>query len=380
MKEIYIFYTKIKQKISFGNRELSEIFVTEGIRSFGKGMLNIFIPLYLINLGYSLKVIVLMYLLESIFHILFVIPATKISCKLGFKKMNFISTFAYMAFVYLLIMLPSFRTPLFVLALLKQISDVFYAIWYHTQATRSTNEGKRGIQLGVKDLISGIVGLPAPLIGGLILAFMGIKVLGIVVLIVFALSTLPLYFSYENKIRDDLSVKEVFVSKKLRHAIVFMVHGIDNMLNDFVWPVFIFLNITNKYEVLGVASFLGNIFSLAMNVIIGKLVDINKKLMLSLGGIIEAILWIIKSFTKSIYGLFVLNSASGISNTMISLSFGARSYDIANETGDGLPFIIFREIMIHSGRLILYTGLYLLANWIYAIWAGAGLYLLYTLF
>lgn len=380
MERIYIFCVKIKQKICFGNRELGEIFVTDGIRNFGKGMLNIFIPIFLIKLGYPLKAIVLMYFLESIFHILLVIPATKISCKLGFKKMSFVSTFAYMIFVYFLIMLPSFRTPLFVLALLKQINDVFYAIWYHTQATRSTDKGKRGIQLGVKSFISGIIASPASLIGGLVLAFWGIKVEGVIVLIIFALSTLPLYFSVESKIRDGLSVKEVFLNKKLRHAIVFAVQGIDNMLNDFVWPVFIFLNITNKYEILGIASFLGNAFSLVMNVVIGKLVDLNEKLMLSLGGIIETILWFIKSFAKSVYGVFVLNSASGISNTMVSLSFGAKSYDIANETGDGLPFIIFREIMIHVGRLVLYIGLYLLVNWIYAIWAGAGLYLLYAIF
>ena len=67
------------------NRELNELYASIAIRSFALSMINIFIPIYLLNLDYSLKQVLIFFVFLTGTHAVTSIHAGKISSKFGFK-------------------------------------------------------------------------------------------------------------------------------------------------------------------------------------------------------------------------------------------------------------------------------------------------------
>jgi hypothetical protein len=225
------------------------------------------------------------------------------------------------------------------------------------------------------------VQLPAALVGGFILSFLGIQYLVGIVSVLLIAATLPLYLSEDNYRTEGLSVKQVFKNHPIKHYLVFATHGIDNILNNFVWPIFVFFMILKSYTILGFVVSLTALFSIVADGLIGRMVDWSREKMLRIGAVVNSVIWIIKTTIRTNLGVYVLDSLNGLSQQSILTSFGAKSYDIA-EKSDPVGFLVFREIMIHFGRLFLYAGLYFLAlsSWTYTFLAGALIYFIYFLF
>ena len=67
------------------NKEVDELYVNLGLRAFSFGLISIFIPLFLLNLGYSLFEVFVFFTFNSVFHILALYFATYLSSKIGLK-------------------------------------------------------------------------------------------------------------------------------------------------------------------------------------------------------------------------------------------------------------------------------------------------------
>jgi hypothetical protein len=80
----------------------SILFLYQGILTFVKSMIGVFIPVYLYKLNYSI-IEILLYQLGISFMYLFLIPIViKIIKIIGFKKTIFISTLIYLFHIYIL--------------------------------------------------------------------------------------------------------------------------------------------------------------------------------------------------------------------------------------------------------------------------------------
>ena len=73
------------------NRELSELFATVSIRGFAVSLIAIFIPIYLLEIGYSLSMTLLFFVVTNVFHFLGIYPAALIISKKGVKHTIFYS-------------------------------------------------------------------------------------------------------------------------------------------------------------------------------------------------------------------------------------------------------------------------------------------------
>ena len=77
--------------------------------------------------------------------------------------------------------------------------------------------------------------------------------------------------------------------------------------------------------------------------------------------------------------MFIIDSFYGISKTLINIPFDALSYDKANKSNI-VKFIMFREIIIQSGRVILFLIMAIIATLIIGFFFGGAASLLYWLF
>lgn len=65
--------------------KIEELYLNTSIRTFALSMINVFIPIYLLKLGYPLSSVLFFYAILNGVHALSVIPAAKISARFGFK-------------------------------------------------------------------------------------------------------------------------------------------------------------------------------------------------------------------------------------------------------------------------------------------------------
>ena len=67
--------------------ELNELFASISLRTFAKSLINIFVPIHLITLGYSFMTAFIFMAVVSGTHVSFSYAAAKLSARIGFKHL-----------------------------------------------------------------------------------------------------------------------------------------------------------------------------------------------------------------------------------------------------------------------------------------------------
>lgn len=361
------------------NRELNELYISVAIKSFALSMVSIFIPIYLLELDYSLVTVFIFFAVLNASHALFIVPAAKISSKYGFKHAIFFSIPILIIFYLGLYTLEQFHWPLYLLAIIFGINSALYWIGYHIDFSIFSDKKDRGKEVGVAKIATSVFYVLGPIIGGFILTYIGFQVLFVAVSVLLLASVIPLFFSKDIHDSIQFSTKEIFKGQKIRNTIVFAGHGIERGISLVIWPIFIFYSILNDFTTLGLVSSISLLFSLFFVFIIAKFSDIRRKLVLKIGSILNAIIWGVRFFVKTTLQVFIVDSFYGISQTLISIPFDALSYDKANESNI-VKFIIFREITIQGGRIILFIIMAIIATLTISFFFGGGASLLYLFF
>jgi len=361
------------------NRELNELYISVAIKSFAISMISIFIPIYLLKLNYSLTTVFIFYAILNFSHALFVIPAAKISSKYGFKHSIFYSIPILIIFYLALYTLKQFHWPIYLLAVIFGINNALYWIGYHVDFSRFSDKKNRGKEVGTVKIVSSIFYVLGPIIGGLIITFVGFQALFATVSILLLTSAIPLFFSKDIHNPINFSIRRIFKGQSIKNTFAFIGYGIEGGAASVIWPVFIFFSILNNFTTLGLVSSLSVSFSLLFVFIIGRFSDVRRRLVLKIGSLLNTVIWGVRFFIKTTLQVFIVDSFYGISQTLIYIPFDALSYDKANKSNI-VKFIMFREIVIQSGRMIFFLIMAIIATLTVGFFFGGGASLLFLFF
>lgn len=355
-----------------GNRELNELYASISIRSFAISLIGVFVPIYLYTLGNSFSSIFLFYIFWSLTHLLFAIPSAKISSRFGLKHSILFSVPFYIVFFLLLYSIEDFNWPLLILPIFLGLSSSLFWTSYHTDFAKFSDKKNRGKEIGFSNVLVSIFSVLGPLIGGIILTFLGFKLLFVIVSLLLLSSVMPLFLSNEVYEPSPFSVKGFFRGQKIRDILSFLGHGIENKLGAVVWPLFIFIFIfSEEYLSLGFVSSLTLGFSFVFTFVVGKFADAHRRKIMRIGSIFNAGIWIIKSFIVTPLQVFIADSFYGASRTTMNIPFDALNYDKAKR--ESLTrMILEREIYHHLGVILLFLFLILFVESITEIFRYAG--------
>lgn len=363
----------------FRNRELNEIYTSVSIKSFALSMISVFIPIYLLKLNYSLTSVFLFYVIINLTHALFIIPAAKISSRFGFKHSILFSIPLLITFFLLFFTLNLYGWPLYLLAVIFGLSNSLFWIGYHVDFSKFSKKKYRGEEIGLARILTSTFSMIGPLIGGIILAFISFKFLFIIVSSLLFVSVIPLFYSRDLHNPVNFSVKQIFTDQKFKDYFSFLAHGVETGMAFTVWPIFIFFSILNNFTSLGFIVSISSISSVIFIFMIGKFSNKKGRFVLRIGAFFNAVIWGIKTFAKTFMHVFILDFFHGMTRTAISVPFDALSYDKANKSNI-VEFIIFREIIIQTGRVILFVSMMFIADLASIFIFGGAASLLYWFF
>lgn len=334
-------------------KTLHAIYWFNSLSALGWSLIGIFIPVYLLTLGYPVKTIFLFYLLDSFVVFLASIAAGFLSARIGLKKTLLVYLPFLAAFIVSLYLINDFAMPLWLIAILSAIQTAFYFMPFNTMFAQSSAAENMGDSVGKMSAYSQAAALFSPLIGGGVAFVGGFPALIVLSGIIFVFASVWLFFIPDDQPKIEFGFAKIlrFFKKYARYALVQSFQFFQQNLESVVWPVFIYLAFGNILSVGAIGTALG-IGSFFFMLFIGKRADIHsKKTLFKIGAVAMILIWIGRYFFHGEVIYYVLTAAAGFFGILISIPFNAMTFNISKKNNIA-EFLLFREFNLLISRLM----------------------------
>ncbi len=352
----------------FHNKELDELYLSVFLKSLAESLVNIFVPIYLLQLGYGIFDIAFYYLVYYLAVALFMPLGMAFNSSLGVKKTMALGTTILLSGYYLLNNLDH-NYGYYWAALVLGISIGMYYAAFHVEFTRSTDKKEEGEELSILKVVVMFAAVIGPFVGSLFITELSFHFLFLIVGTLLFLSILPLFFSSDFKTSPTrLSFKDVAKADKKSKALSYQANGIISMVTSIFWPIFI-------YTTLGTVTYLGGIVSgtsilmIFIVLFIGHLVDKDNRFAIWLGTFTHAPTWILRIFLLNPVGMFISNLLNSATLALMEISFGKIVYQHAEKSKNLAAYFIFRDFNLNFGRIILLLAAMVFQNitWLFIV-------------
>ncbi len=352
----------------FKDKELNHFYLTIAIITFGEALIGIFVPIYLYKLGYEIYQILFFYFLLSFYFVIFSYISAKIVSKIGIKH-SILFAMPFLIFYMLgLNFIESSVVIFFVLPFLLSLGTILYNYGYHLNFIGHSKRKNRGREISFLGIITILVSMSAPLIGGLI-ASRSFLFLYITSASILFLGTIPLFLTKDNRkfLNSNFEglFKKIFSKKERGNLISFSGYAIESSINRILWPIFLII-ILLSLEKTGLVITLSLILSVSGFYIAGNLTDkYNRFKLIKFWTFLHSISWIGRIFADNFFKIFLVDSYKNISEKILAVPWEAHSYDLAKREENYFNFIIRREITFNFARIIFMPVIILIfyINW-----------------
>ncbi len=361
-------------------KQLNIIYTIHSIDTFAGSLIGIFIPIYFLSLGHSLSQILVYYIVWSFGVLVFFFFAGYFSTYFGLKK-TLIARLPFL-FLYLLLLLnlKKVNIPLNLIALVSSLSVAFYWFPFNVLFGLCSDKEKIGNDVGKLNAIPRIFSLIAPLLGGLMLKFYGFNSLFVTCIFLYLFSALPIlaltYFKSEivlniNKLKDLLK-------KYPRYFLAETISSTGASAESTIWPIFIFLSFKDILSIGLVGTFFG-IGGIFFSLFVGKRADkTNKNILINIGALIIILIWLLRYYLQGEIIYYILTVAAGFFMILVNVPFTSIIFSLAKRDNVD-EFIIFREIPVMLGRVIIFSLCLILSNLQDSFLLVIGLYFLFVI-
>ncbi|MBU2229430.1 MFS transporter [Patescibacteria group bacterium] len=369
-------------------RQIKELYWSRAIMDFAVASVSLFEPIYIYTLGYSLKVILLFYIEVYIVYFIILPLGAKFANKFGYEHSMTLSTIFLVGYYLALYAIGTSAVFLVIAPLFFAINKSLYWTGYHADFAKFSSGKERGKEIGEMDAIDSLVYIVGPLVGGAILAIWNFNVLFIIAAVLILASSIPLLTTKEKFKMLDFSYQDAYqrlFSKKNRRKLFAYIGFGEELIVMVVWPVFIYVVVTNFFSV-GMVVALATFTTTFATLYIGKLTDKkSKRGILRFGSISSTFIWLIRLIATAGWHVFLIDSLSRITKKTIAVPLMAMTYDRAQKHNVMRSIVNFELALVIGKLLAAFIILILLfifpASWGFTIAfiIGGSMTLLYVL-
>lgn len=340
-------------------REISELYVSMAIRDFAAWMIDIYEPIFIYSIFHSLRTVVLYYAIVYTVYI-FILPlGGKVATRFGFEHSIFYSI--PIAIIYYLVLYNMANYPFlffYLGAVLFAVYKILFWPAYHANFAYYGNPENRGGEISGIIAISNTVGIIGPLIGGLIVAFLGFKVLFVIGAIIYFISAIPLFTTAEKFTPKHFSYKDAFKRifnpqgvYKRKDQLAYW--GCAEELSVMVlWPMFIYFTIGSISKMGGIVT-VSMLVTTLVTLYIGKLANDKEhsERVFKWSAILNSLVWIIKPFMNTFWSVFAIDTVERNIYNAIWVPFSSIIYR-KGEEGGFLKYATFFEMNLAIGKAV----------------------------
>lgn len=311
------------------NKKIFDTYVF--ISTFSRCLIETFIPVILYKFGFSIKELLLYFLVFQITSLILSYPFTYI-CKKGYGRL--LSIVGIIAFISEQVYLNFITYSTIYLIITAIIYGVYRrAYWisrrfFNMQIMQINEEGK---SYAVTSIFNQIAIIAASYIGSLLLEFLNTKTVTIISIILFLISVIPLkLMKFKIEVNDlPIDLKYIFKNTPKKDFYIFGAYELQNVLK-FLFPLYLIVYIRNTYQTIGIVQLISNIAIILFTYIFGKRLDFKKKDYIQISTIFICVVYFCKINVTYIL-LLIVSFIEGFATKMYELSENKAMYSLSKK-------------------------------------------------
>lgn len=335
-------------------RQVKELFVASIMVNFALAMVQIFEPIYLYKSGYSLLKIAIFYLVVYVFYFFLIPFGAKFANKHGYESAMFLGSAFYVLFYVSLFLIIKYPALFYVSAIIYAIQKSFYWPGFHADFAHNSEDSEEAREISSISVSSALMFILGPIVGGLIVSYFGFPVLFIIVSILFLVSNIPMLLTKEDFDFREYSYSklfDIFKKENLRNLLAYIGYG-EELVVMVMWPIFISI-IISDYSKIGILIGLATAITLSTTLYVGKMCDQrDKRKILRFGAIMYSLIWFLRTFIRSIIPIFLVDTSSRVSKSVIDVPLRALFYEKAKNEKKFNSNSIMENVISYESALI----------------------------
>ncbi len=356
------------------------------------GLLGLFLPIFLYELfGNQYLWVFAFYGLASLLYVLTIPIGVKFFDKKFGLQRSLRLSLVFLSLFYVTNYLVDKSTifiyiPIGILCL--TLFRILFWTPFRTDIAKFTNKRNRGRQMSSFEAVKMFLAVVLPIASAFIINNFSFDVLFIVSIIIYLSSIIP--FKQLPPTKENFSwsytetFKEFFYSlKKRKVALAFLGDGAESFATLIIWPIFIFELLNGDLMQVGLLSSFIVLITIVLQLSLGKTMDkrISKQKMLRWGSLMYSLGWILKIFIFTAFHVFIVGAYHSITKIFTATPYNTLNYDLSAREGHYVDeYSVIMEMMIHTGRFLMFVFGFILAgfvglNWMFVIAAFSALLL-----
>lgn len=327
------------------------------ITTFAKLLIEVFIPLILYNMNFTIKEIILFLIIKHALCTIF-LPITKLVIKkTSTTFLMIISSILFtLSYIYLNFLTKNILKLLIFTTLLSMYLT-FYWVGRHTYALSIIEDKKATDNVSIYTIFTILGGLFSTYIGSILIEKTSYLFLSIIVLFLMLISIIPLTKIKSKKETNEIKLITIITSFPKRNYIFTFLDQLRFVLVT-IFPLYIYLNINKSYKYIGIINIISGLGSIIYIYILKKLMDKNKSDYLSSSLLYLAITYTLKLLTNNNIIFLIIVFFEGIYRSVVDLITLRNTYAYSKNY-TRLNYTIFTEGINNIGRVILLTLFYI---------------------
>ena len=302
------------------------------ISTFARSLIETFIPLLLFKFGYSLKEVVLYFLIYNFIELIISYPLVYIATKKGNK---ILAIFGFIGFVLTQIMLNRMYMGLSYLIIIGTLYAIYRAGYWLSRRyfnLKVIHKNNISSTYSVVTIVNQLALVFAGYIGSLFLDFIGTEILTLIAIILYVVSIVPLFlFKFEHdETNTDVKINlfQTLKDVSFNNLYIFGSYEILNVIK-FFFTLYLYIYVKNTYQTVGLFNLVTNLSVVLFAFYYGKMTD-GKKNYLKLSIILTCLVYVIKANAVSVL-LIVISSIEGIVIKMYEISMNKEMYSLSKK-------------------------------------------------
>lgn len=337
-----------------GFDELGELYTSTMFRSLAMSLINIFVPIFLYQLGNSVWEIFMYYAVLYSVNAVLTFPAAYLVAKIGPKHTMLASYITQTFTMFLLVSLPNQDWPISLIALTYGLTNALFFTAFHVDFSKVKHRSHGGKEVGWMISMEKIGAVLGPLVGGVVGYALGAQYIFVVAIILLFIGIVPLFLTNEPTATNQKLDFNGLNFKTIKYDITsFSSMLVENAIIIAVWPLFlaIYVFANSPYIKLGIITSLSVLVSLFLARIMGRTIDKNQgRILLRAGAVGNAFLNLFRPLVNSFPFALGINLANEAVTPAYRMPLTKGFYDAA----DDLPGrrIVYVTIMESFGNFV----------------------------
>ena len=364
-------YTKQHQhhisKVCQMKEELRGIYVHLVVKSIAISMISVFVPIQLLQLGFTLPQTFLFLLVEWVCFGLLAPLFGMIISRVGIKEVVLLRTpILVVALVYLGAMNSNVSLQAYYLfpAVLLGISSCLYTLSISSLFTQVMSRRHEGAQTSKFIALPTLGTIFGPLAGGWVVMTFGYAMLYTIVSLVLVFSVVPIAFVEGNMDHPHFRLTNFrhYFRTHRKMFLMLNLYGLKGFIFFAVLPIALFLG-RSDVVFLGTAMSAITLCNVFCAMKIGHSVDrLGKRTVLRIGVVATAVMLAVLGIAIHSTLLVYLAVIAATVKILVDVPFECIVNESAKESNSPLEFFAFKEFSLLFGRAMLFLGLMFLTN------------------